>query len=710
MAKAKKPVAASGKRPEKTAAANEIVKEAATASDSRPTFDQLVAILIPLFQRLLNSDAIRDKTHLRYHFPFSDQEWLGLVPMINAHPAIRGAGLAISLKQMKNAQTIMDIAARLIAGPGKFPKLSPVHKGLVKPPAFESMREPSRESPSGDEFSIARESTSDSDAAEPVATEDVSGSDQPAQTSSFFFRLEGEAQGDEALWGKEFDLRFLYGQITGDALAIVKGTKLDPVQKGQVALGVEVVPKGLTLTRGDAFRLVKFKDGAMVGEPPRFALKAPEQRDADDEPAGVYVTFTVTGAIIYSFFLEIRLVGKFSEKPRPGRSIDLDLEQVRAYRNIEPRNALFTVLKKGGPWQVSGVIFDTGYPLTAADTTIISEASLDAVYRDDGILDDIRTIADKTAWRYVDEKLDLPAEHEATALACMQKAATVGNRLYRRFSKDPVFKQVIDLIEALPDGSKITIMTDREAFPWELFYPLTYIDNDRPENFQPERFWGHRFLIESLLLPTSDGEKLPARRQQPGKLHVSMGLNSGIDTEAVWARQTPRPVRVQMDFFDTSLKGRGGYFDQYSDILNIVRNADPASLIYFFCHGSAKELQFDDVNPKLKADNFEGWPDYPGWPVVFINACDAGDTSPVSFYSFRTELRSRKAAGVIAPSFPVPTMFAAMFANAFLTAYANKQPVGKTLLALRRELLAKNNPLGLWYSLQCPLDVRAAET
>jgi hypothetical protein len=112
---------------------------------------------------------------------------------------------------------------------------------------------------------------------------------------------------------------------------------------------------------------------------------------------------------------------------------------------------------------------------------------------------------------------------------------------------------------------------------------------------------------------------------------------------------------------------------------------------------------------RLTADNVAGGPMYPSWPIVFVNACDAGNISPLLFYSFRTEFRKRKAAGLIAPSFPVPTMFAAMFGNAFLTSYSKGQPVGKILLNLRRELLAKNNPLGLWYSLQCPLDVRAPE-
>jgi len=132
-------------------------------------------------------------------------------------------------------------------------------------------------------------------------------------------------------------------------------------------------------------------------------------------------------------------------------------------------------------------------------------------------------------------------------------------------------------------------------------------------------------------------------------------------------------------------------------------------LIYFFCHGTADELQFETSKRKLTADHVTNCPNYPGWPIVFVNACDAGNISPLSFFNFRTEFRKRKSAGLIAPSFPIPTMFAAMFANAFLAAYTAGQPIGQILFNLRRKLLAKNNPLGLWYSLQCPLDVKAPE-
>jgi putative chitinase len=532
------------------------------------------------------------------------------------------------------------------------------------------------------------------------------GGQRSAPPPQFFFSLKGEdvVIGNEALWGKAFDLVLGYGKVFEGSLAVLKETKLERVKTGEVALGVEVIPRGLTLTKGPTFGLVRIKDGVME-DPPSFGLKAPEQDDAEEGPHGVYVTFTVTGAIIYGFFLEIRLVEELSKGPHAARTIDLDLEEVKANKRVQRRVARFNIQKKGGSWLISGGVFE-GKDILPEETTVVTESSLDEAYQT-SISKDIKLIADKTAWRFVDDKLDLASQHNAVALACMQKAMTVGNRLYRRFSADKAFKKMIDLIESLPPGSKITIQTDGEVFPWEFFYPLTYVDNDRPENFKPEKFWGHRFLIESLLLPPAEGETPPANHVQKSNLYVSMGMNSEIDTQAPWVGKQPLPIQVQKKFFNDTFTGRGSYVDRFDDIVDIVRKPDPASLIYFFCHGTAQELQFDKAASRLTADNLVDFPDYPGWPVVFINACDAGNISPLSFYSFRTEFRKRKAAGVIAPSFPVPTMFAAMFANAFLKAYAQRETVGETLLNLRRELLLKNNPLGLWYSLQCPLDVRA---
>jgi len=63
---------------------------------------------------------------------------------------------------------------------------------------------------------------------------------------------------------------------------------------------------------------------------------------------------------------------------------------------------------------------------------------------------------------------------------------------------------------------------------------------------------------------------------------------------------------------------------------------------------------------------------------------------------------------MIVPDFAVPIKFAAAFGQEIMHRYLDGQAIGEALLDLRRMLLEHLNPLGLLYSLQCPLDVRAA--
>jgi hypothetical protein len=296
---------------------------------------------------------------------------------------------------------------------------------------------------------------------------------------------------------------------------------------------------------------------------------------------------------------------------------------------------------------------------------------------------------------------------EGAALACMEAAMTAGSKLYRILAQDAVLQEAIELIEELPEASKISVISENVVFPWELLYPLRY-DYGRPkENYKPERFWGRRFQIESLLFADSRGEKLPVRRQQTGRLHVTMGLNNFIDTE--WkARPRLLPVQLQKEYCETVLKDRGRYLEKYDEIADLLTQPHSGSLIYFFCHGSDVQLEFDKSKPTFTPNSLSETP-YPGWPIIFLNACSAGDVSALSFVSFRTAFRMKKAAGVVAPSFSIPTLFAAVFAKSLLDQYVARRPIGEILFLLRRQLLERNNPLGLWYSLQCPLDVKAPE-
>jgi hypothetical protein len=164
---------------------------------------------------------------------------------------------------------------------------------------------------------------------------------------------------------------------------------------------------------------------------------------------------------------------------------------------------------------------------------------------------------------------------------------------------------------------------------------------------------------------------------------------------------------LQKEYCDNVLKPRGIYVNEYAAITKIFTEPQTASMIYCFCHGSDRKLEFDKAQEPITADNITE-DVYEGWPVVFLNACSAAAISPLLLYGFREVFRHKRAFGVIAPSFQVPTLFAAIFATELIGRYKDgKQSIGDCLFDLRRELLGRNIPLGLWYSLQCPFDVMA---
>jgi hypothetical protein len=538
------------------------------------------------------------------------------------------------------------------------------------------------------------------------------GGDSPPP-SRFHFLLEGKdahgedvARGDEVLWGATFDLVFNYAPPPEHPLADVEGRKLEEARLRDAALRLDLIPAGLSLTDGSPARIVTFKNGKIAGNAPRFHLQAPDKADGEPAPCGVSVTFSVDRHPIYDIFLPIRLVERLGSRQYADLKLDLDVADFSA-RALMPRKAVvFISTLPSGNWQIHWNIENDPLDSVATPTTVINGARLERAYAAN-VLNDLKIVAGKPVWKSITEQLEIPDTPvlRDAARECMRKAMTAGWTLYELLSTDPVFEKLLPKLNALPDKSRITFKTDGITFPWELLYPKQYVNGHPKDNEDPASFWGARFHIESLLVTTEDPEKLPSDPEQPGSLFVSMGMNISIDVG--WDR-LPAPVALQKAYFQTELQEqkRGGYLDQYDAIADTFRQPYPASLLYFFCHGDATKLEFDKLKDPIQPRDVMG-ASYPGWPVVFLNACEAGNISPLSFYDFRTKFRAKKVFGLIAPSFPIPTLFAAVFGRTFLDEYRKRRPLGEILFDLRRKLLERNNPLGLWYSLQCPLDVQA---
>lgn len=528
---------------------------------------------------------------------------------------------------------------------------------------------------------------------------------------TFYFILEGDnVRCDEVKWDAEFDLVFNYDSPTPRSLVEFYGKKFEVLKNSEASLEINILPVGFLRRDRVSAQEITFKDGKMQGDPARFKLKAPA-RDSDDcSKAGVWISFSANHNAIYKTFQPIKLVDELGTEPCAPRKLDLDLEEI-VNGASQPRQAEVFIYGGGGSWQVSWTIGKARKELTSIAS--LSKGELDAAYTGQDFVQDLTAIASRAIWNQVDQGLCLPKDDDTSAVAqeCMKNAMTAGSKLNEILRGEDVFREMLDAIEALSEGARIAFHVENAVFPWELIYPR-YYDNGPIENENPKLFWGARFHIESLLIVAEEGEeKVPRGNRQPGKLRLSMGLNKSIDEDDPWkSKPPPGPAARQRLFFDGRYKDRGICLDTRADIdASLLKQADPASILYFYCHGNSTQLVFEKHTAPVNSHSVAVAPPFPYWPIVFINACDAGNISPLSFISFRTKFREKKAAGIIAPSFTIPTMFAAYFGEAVLKGYDERRPIGEIIFELRRKLLDQNNPLGLWYSIQCPLDVVAPE-
>jgi hypothetical protein len=90
----------------------------------------------------------------------------------------------------------------------------------------------------------------------------------------------------------------------------------------------------------------------------------------------------------------------------------------------------------------------------------------------------------------------------------------------------------------------------------------------------------------------------------------------------------------------------------------------------------------------------------PGAPLVFINACESAELSPLFYDGFVPYFMAKGARGVIGTECATPALFAAEWARRFFDRFLAGESLGQIFLDLRREFYYEhNNLLGLLYAL-----------
>jgi hypothetical protein len=314
-----------------------------------------------------------------------------------------------------------------------------------------------------------------------------------------------------------------------------------------------------------------------------------------------------------------------------------------------------------------------------------------------------------------------PPDNEA-ALGIMARA---GARLFQVLFKHPGGSQDAAAVGAwlrdlAPDDGtpmSVQVMSKRAPIPWALLY----VGDVGPKaKLDWSNFLGMRHVIEQLPIVDQLGRGGIAIASDKPVLEVSVNLNRSIDGEmrATW-------VKDQESYW-TDTQGKRGRLHvtartQRQEFLTALSDdATADQILYFYGHAESaalgatggadsSSLVVSDGRVTLGELNTSAPTDIKlrGNPLVFINACESAELSPLFYDGFVPYFMGKGARGVIGTECRTPGLFAAEWAKRFFERFLAGEPLGTAFLALRREFLEQHgNPLGLLYAVHCDGDTQ----
>jgi hypothetical protein len=223
----------------------------------------------------------------------------------------------------------------------------------------------------------------------------------------------------------------------------------------------------------------------------------------------------------------------------------------------------------------------------------------------------------------------------------------------------------------------------------------------------PLRFWGFRHVIE--VPPQQVGEQ--KAREETKSLPRRIEITAGNEISLAAGINTALPLAGAHVTKLAELTRHGARWrhtlNHRDKVIEALEDPD-LDVIYFYCHargGAADpflELQEDDTKPagKIAPPDLNFPPKWGHMPLVFLNGCSTAAFSADAVSPFITTcVAGRGASGVIGTEIPVHELLAGDAAFGFLDRFLAGVQAGPALLAVRRELLEKANPLGLAYTL-----------
>jgi CHAT domain len=333
-----------------------------------------------------------------------------------------------------------------------------------------------------------------------------------------------------------------------------------------------------------------------------------------------------------------------------------------------------------------------------------------------------RALLDVVGKRAFRTQLDIPAEDRDDALRLL---AREGFRLYQKIFYHPAggadARHLGDWLRQQATGRnevlKIQLVTRDFPVPWGLLY----IDDEwKADATDWQRFLGMSHVIEQIPLQTTLTTLSGIIDSESAGLSVSVNFNESIDKQ------------MEADFVARQVSYWGGIVDfkppvnvvsrtKRDELVNALKDgATPDQILYVYCHAVAAGLTGDgpdasclvlsgDERVTLGDLNLEAPTSVQlaGNPLVFINACESAELSPMFYDGFVPYFMAKGARGVIGTECKTPALFAAEWARTFFDQFLDGGSLGQVFLRMRREFFEQHgNPLGLIYGVHCDGDTR----
>jgi CHAT domain len=459
---------------------------------------------------------------------------------------------------------------------------------------------------------------------------------------------------------------------------------------------------------GDSTRPLRLPRSGRSRGKARFDL-APRH----EGPSVVKITIHRDG----NFVQQLELTYAVGVAQTPLARVDTAGRPASAAAVLGPRDAgLLLKPSPGGGYDCTvwaGGHFDTQLPI---EKDYLSDA-IDVLRQD---LMNVVTYQNAAGEPIFQSAVDIPAPDRDAALKIMARA---GALLFQKLFYGPAAgadaRSVGDWLQRIAGDHKrplkLQILSRTAPVPWQLLYVG---DVSAPLDWR--HFLGMSHIIEQIPFQRNLDKCEPEIPTDQPELAISINLNMNID------RDIPGKLVTRQTAFwnDTARARKRVKLTSRSLGAEVVKALSDAStadqIVYLYCHAAssnltdrggpgASSLQLTDGLLKLSDLSLDAPTKItlPGRPLVFINACESAELSPMFYDGFAPYFMAKGARGVIGTECKTPALFAAAWAEKFFGRFLDGETIGGAFLNLRQEFLSEHaNPLGLLYAVHCDGDTR----